>query len=88
MATAERVTYVLSCTECKNKNYYFAKGKKKDYKVEVNKFCKKCGKQTVHKESKASKQFQYFTWERRLTGKPPVSKTGTEGSSPSAPARF
>ena len=27
-------------------------------------------------------------WERRLTGKPPVSKTGTEGSSPSAPARF
>ena len=24
--------------------------------------------------------------ERRLTGKPPVSKTGTEGSSPSAPA--
>ena len=27
-------------------------------------------------------------WERRLTGKPPVSKTGTEGSSPSAPASF
>lgn len=51
----ERLTFVLSCTECKNKNYYFAKGKKKDYKVELNKFCKKCGKQTVHKESKASK---------------------------------
>ena len=33
MATAERLTFVLSCTECKNKNYYFAKGKKKDYKV-------------------------------------------------------
>ena len=62
MATAERLTFVLSCTECKNKNYYFAKGKKKDYKVELNKFCKKCGKQTF--------------------------KTGTEGSSPSAPARF
>jgi large subunit ribosomal protein L33 len=54
MAT-ERLTFVLSCTECKNKNYYFAKGKKKDYKVELNKFCKKCGKTTVHKESKASK---------------------------------
>ena len=40
----ERLTFVLSCTECKNKNYYFAKGKKKDYKVELNKFCKKCGK--------------------------------------------
>ncbi|WP_428067164.1 50S ribosomal protein L33 [Candidatus Proelusimicrobium volucris] len=55
MATAERLTFVLSCTECKNKNYYFAKGKKKDYKVELNKFCKKCGKQTLHKEGKASK---------------------------------
>ena len=29
-----------------------------------------------------------FSGERRLTGKPPVSKTGTEGSSPSAPARL
>ena len=54
---SERLTIALICTECKNKNYYQVRGKKKEYK-------------------------------RRLTGKPPVSKTGTEGSSPSAPARF
>jgi len=51
----ERLTLVLSCSDCKSKNYYFAKGKKKEYKVEANKFCKKCGKTTAHKESKASK---------------------------------
>ena len=61
---SERLTIALICSECKNKNYYQVRGKKKEYKLELNKF-----------------------W-RRLTGKPPVSKTGTEGSSPSAPARF
>ncbi len=53
MATHERITIALSCTTCKNKNYYQVRGKKKDYKLEVNKFCKKCGKSTLHKETKA-----------------------------------
>ena len=53
MAT-ERMTIALICTECKNKNYYKVRGKKKEYKLELNKFCKACGKQTVHKEGKAS----------------------------------
>lgn len=52
MAT-ERITIALACTECKNKNYYQVRGKKKEYKLELNKFCKKCGKSTKHKESKA-----------------------------------
>ncbi len=51
----ERLTFVLTCTECKSKNYYYAKGKKKEYKVQANKFCKACGKKTLHKEAKASK---------------------------------
>ena len=53
MAT-ERMTIALICTECKNKNYYKVRGKKKEYKLELNKFCKACGKQTLHKEGKAS----------------------------------
>ena len=49
---AERISYVLACTVCKDKNYHYSRGKKKEYKVEVSKFCKKCGKHTVHKEGK------------------------------------
>ncbi|MCX5782827.1 MAG: 50S ribosomal protein L33 [Elusimicrobia bacterium] len=52
MAT-ERLTICLVCEACKNKNYYFARGKKKDFKLSLKKFCKACGKQTQHKESKA-----------------------------------
>jgi len=49
-----RVVLALVCGTCKNKNYYFAVGKKKEKKVELKKFCKACDKQTPHKEAKAS----------------------------------
>ncbi|WP_424245485.1 large subunit ribosomal protein L33 [Elusimicrobium posterum] len=51
----ERITIVLACADCKNKNYYYARGKKKDFKLELKKFCKACGKATTHKEGKVSK---------------------------------
>jgi len=47
-----RVHITLGCTVCKNKNYHFARGKKQEYKLEIKKFCRKCGKQTPHKEVK------------------------------------
>lgn len=50
---AERIITVLQCSVCKNKNYYFASNKKKDKKIELNKYCKKCKKHTQHKMSKA-----------------------------------
>jgi large subunit ribosomal protein L33 len=46
---AERTISVLQCTQCKNKNYYFASKKKKELKIELTKYCKKCKKHTVHK---------------------------------------
>ena len=47
----ERVT--LACTVCKEKNYRTEKNKKNTTeRLEINKFCKKCGKHTVHKEEK------------------------------------
>ena len=48
----DRVIVTLGCTECKDKNYHFQRGKKKDFKLEVKKFCKACRKQTLHKEVK------------------------------------
>jgi large subunit ribosomal protein L33 len=51
---AERISVIVACTDCKNKNYHFSRGKRKEYKVEVKKFCRACGKHTVHKETKSS----------------------------------
>ncbi len=50
---AERIVNSLQCTVCKNKNYYFASNKKKEKKIEINKYCKKCKKHTLHKMTKA-----------------------------------
>ena len=50
----DRTIITMSCTICKNKNYAFARGRKKEYKVEVKKFCEACHKHTPHKEGKSS----------------------------------
>lgn len=53
---SDRVVISLNCTVCKNKNYYQQRShKKKEFKVEVKKFCKKCGKSVLHKEGKLAK---------------------------------
>lgn len=39
----KRVIITLGCTECKNKNYHYQRGKKKDFKIEIRKFCRACG---------------------------------------------
>ena len=48
----DRVIVILGCTVCKNKNYTFQRGKKKEFKLDIKKFCRKCGKQVAHKEVK------------------------------------
>ena len=48
----KRIIVTLGCAECKDKNYHFQRGKKKDFKLELRKFCPACRKQTVHKEVK------------------------------------
>ena len=43
----------LECTECKPRNYDTKKNKKKHPdRMEMNKYCKFCGKHTAHKETK------------------------------------
>jgi large subunit ribosomal protein L33 len=52
MAKKDRTIVILACTVCKNRNYYYAIGRKKEKKLEVKKFCANCVKHTLHKETK------------------------------------
>jgi len=43
----------FECTDCRQRNYNGMKDKKKNPdRIELNKFCKFCGKHTLHKELK------------------------------------
>ncbi|MEJ2182808.1 MAG: 50S ribosomal protein L33 [Nitrospirota bacterium] len=49
-----RLTILLECTECKNRNYSTRKNKKNTTeKLVLSKYCRTCRKHTDHKETKA-----------------------------------
>lgn len=53
MANPSRTKITLACTECKERNYATTKNKKANpERIEINKFCSRCGKHTLHKETK------------------------------------
>ncbi|MDR1795529.1 MAG: 50S ribosomal protein L33 [Erysipelotrichaceae bacterium] len=44
---------ILTCTQCLSRNYSTTKNKKTGTgRLELMKFCKKCGSHTLHKETK------------------------------------
>ena len=44
---------ILECTECKNRNFFTDKNKRKHpERVEWRKYCPRCDKHKLHKESK------------------------------------
>mgnify|MGYP001035432463 FL=1 len=44
---------ILVCTECLSRNYSVAKNKRVNTeRLELKKYCKKCNKHTLHKETK------------------------------------
>ncbi len=48
-----RENIILECTDCKNRNYFTTKNKRKHpERVEWRKFCRHCKHHTGHKESK------------------------------------
>ena len=48
-----RNAVTMACTECKQRNYQTNKNKKiNPDRIEMNKFCKFCGKHTLHRETK------------------------------------
>jgi large subunit ribosomal protein L33 len=44
----------MACTACKSRNYMTTRNKKEQgsVKLELRKFCPKCGKHVAHKETK------------------------------------
>lgn len=53
MAKDDRYSLTLKCTECGEENYLTSKNKKKHPdRLELNKYCPRCKKVTVHKEKK------------------------------------
>ena len=48
-----RNTIYLACTECKERTYTTVKNKKNDTgRLELKKYCPRCRKHTLHKETK------------------------------------
>jgi large subunit ribosomal protein L33 len=49
-----REIITLACTECKNRNYTTTRNKKAQgsERLELKKFCAKCGKHVAHRETK------------------------------------
>jgi large subunit ribosomal protein L33 len=48
-----REKIILVCTQCLERNYTITKNKQtQKERVEINKFCPRCNKHTLHKESK------------------------------------
>jgi large subunit ribosomal protein L33 len=48
-----RLVVTLACTECKERNYTTTKNRENDPgRVELKKYCRRCGKHTPHRESK------------------------------------
>ncbi len=43
---------VLICTECLSRNYEIKRSSDRTKRFEAKKYCKKCKKHTLHKESK------------------------------------
>lgn len=50
---ADRIIIYMACTECKNRNYTSSKNKRNDPgRMELNKFCRFCRCNRVHRETK------------------------------------
>ena len=48
-----RPVVTLACTECKERNYTTEKNRRNDPgRMELEKFCKRCRKHTLHRETK------------------------------------
>ncbi len=43
---------ILTCSVCLSRNYVTNKNSNKAERLELNKFCPKCNKHTLHKETK------------------------------------
>ncbi|MFQ6015887.1 MAG: 50S ribosomal protein L33 [Anaerolineae bacterium] len=50
---AVRIVTTLACTECQERNYTTSKNRRNDpQRLELMKYCPRCRRHTVHKETK------------------------------------
>ena len=49
---SDRFVFMLACSECDNRNYHYVRGRRREKKLEMKKFCSACKKHTLHKETK------------------------------------
>jgi large subunit ribosomal protein L33 len=49
---SERVPVSLACTECETRNYKTTRKKAQAGQITLKKYCPKCNRHTVHKETK------------------------------------
>ncbi len=56
----------LACTVCGSRNYSIAASKNRTQRLELKKFCKHCGKQTLHKETQCLSLLRVLTklWQK------------------------
>jgi len=48
-----RPVVTMECTECRERNYTTEKSRRNDpQRIELQKFCRRCGKHTLHRETK------------------------------------
>jgi len=53
MAKGVRINVTLECKSCKERNYSTSKSKRNTpSKLELNKYCPRCGHHTLHRETK------------------------------------
>lgn len=51
---------ILTCTECLSRNYSTNKNKSNAKRIELRKFCPRCNKHTLHKETKQEARMKWF----------------------------
>ena len=49
---SERISITLVCSDCEGRNYKTTRKQSQQGQLELKKFCPKCKRHTVHKETK------------------------------------
>jgi large subunit ribosomal protein L33 len=49
---ADRIDVSLACSECESRNYRTTRKREQKGQIELKKYCPKCKRHTVHKETK------------------------------------
>ncbi len=49
---SDRIEVSLACSECESRNYRTSRKREQEGQITLKKYCPKCNRHTVHKETK------------------------------------